>query len=170
MNAEQAKMIADFFADLMEGEAKTTAKVLAAVPEDKKDYRPDAKSRSAWELALHIATGHVFLVDGIVKGKFHYDAEAMKQMTARLKTIDDVVKYFERECPTRLQALRSIPADKLVQTLDFMGVFKQPAAGHLGWVNNHHVHHRGQLASYLRAMGSKVPQIYGPSADEPMTR
>jgi uncharacterized damage-inducible protein DinB len=30
------------------------------------------------------------------------------------------------------------------------------------------VHHRGQLTTYLRAMGAKVPQIYGPSADEPM--
>ena len=30
------------------------------------------------------------------------------------------------------------------------------------------IHHRGQLSTYLRPMGSKVPQIYGPSADEPM--
>ena len=30
------------------------------------------------------------------------------------------------------------------------------------------IHHRGQLSTYLRAMGSTVPQIYGPSADEPM--
>jgi uncharacterized damage-inducible protein DinB len=33
--------------------------------------------------------------------------------------------------------------------------------------NNHGIHHRGQLASYLRAHGSKVPAIYGGSADEP---
>lgn len=170
MNAEQAKVIAEFFADLMEGEAKTTVKVLAAVPEDKKDYRPDAKSRSAWDLALHIATGNVWLVDSIVKGAFHYDPEAMKQTTSQLKTIDDVVKYFEREYPSKLRALRGLPGDKLLQTLDFVGVWKRPAAGHLGWVNNHHVHHRGQLAAYLRAMGSKVPQMYGPSADEPMKR
>ncbi|MGA3241300.1 MAG: DinB family protein [Bryobacteraceae bacterium] len=31
----------------------------------------------------------------------------------------------------------------------------------------HTVHHRGQLSSYLRPMGAKVPSIYGPSADEP---
>jgi len=31
-----------------------------------------------------------------------------------------------------------------------------------------HIHHRGQLSTYLRPMGSTVPQIYGPSADEPM--
>ena len=35
----------------------------------------------------------------------------------------------------------------------------------IGFANNHSVHHRGQLAAYLRAMGSKVPNIYGPSAD-----
>jgi uncharacterized damage-inducible protein DinB len=28
------------------------------------------------------------------------------------------------------------------------------------------IHHRGQLTTYLRPMGSKVPAIYGPSADE----
>ena len=31
------------------------------------------------------------------------------------------------------------------------------------------IHHRGQLSTYLRPMGAKVPQIYGPSADEPMS-
>ena len=30
------------------------------------------------------------------------------------------------------------------------------------------IHHRGQLSTYLRPMGATVPQIYGPSADEPM--
>jgi uncharacterized damage-inducible protein DinB len=28
------------------------------------------------------------------------------------------------------------------------------------------IHHRGQLATFLRAMGTTVPAIYGPSADE----
>jgi len=31
------------------------------------------------------------------------------------------------------------------------------------------IHHRGQLSSYLRPMGAKVPSIYGPSADDPGT-
>ena len=30
------------------------------------------------------------------------------------------------------------------------------------------IHHRGQLSTYLRPMGSTVPAIYGPSADESM--
>jgi uncharacterized damage-inducible protein DinB len=44
---------------------------------------------------------------------------------------------------------------------------KQPNVTYLGFANNHSIHHRGQLAAYLRAMGSKVPAIYGGSADEP---
>ena len=28
------------------------------------------------------------------------------------------------------------------------------------------IHHRGQLSTYLRPMGGKVPAIYGPSADD----
>jgi uncharacterized damage-inducible protein DinB len=30
---------------------------------------------------------------------------------------------------------------------------------------NHSIHHRGQLSTYLRPMGSKVPEIYGESYD-----
>jgi len=42
-----------------------------------------------------------------------------------------------------------------------------PAAMYLGFLNNHSIHHRGQLATYLRPMGSKCPSIYGGSYDEP---
>ena len=27
------------------------------------------------------------------------------------------------------------------------------------------IHHRGQLSTYIRPMGGKVPSVYGPSAD-----
>ena len=29
------------------------------------------------------------------------------------------------------------------------------------------IHHRGQLSTYIRPMGGKVPSIYGPSGDNP---
>jgi uncharacterized damage-inducible protein DinB len=28
------------------------------------------------------------------------------------------------------------------------------------------IHHRGQLGTYIRALGAKLPGVYGPSADE----
>jgi len=36
------------------------------------------------------------------------------------------------------------------------------------FVMNHMIHHRGQLAVYLRMLDVKIPSIYGPSGDEQM--
>jgi uncharacterized damage-inducible protein DinB len=49
--------------------------------------------------------------------------------------------------------------------VDFFGR-TAPAVIWLSAMNNHMIYHRGQLAAYLRAAGSKVPAIYGVSADE----
>lgn len=167
MNAEQAQFLVGYFANMMEMEAKTTARVLAAVPDDKKDYKPDEKSRTAWELATHLATGDVWFVDSIIKGNFVFDPNA--GLPPGMKTVQDVVDYYNKEYPAKIAELRSLPADKLTQIVDFFGMFQWPSAAYLGFANNHSTHHRGQLAAYLRAMGSKVPSIYGGSADEPMT-
>jgi len=51
--------------------------------------------------------------------------------------------------------------------IPFFGVMEMPAVAYLNFMNLHTAHHRGQLSTYLRPMGSKVPSIYGGSADEP---
>jgi uncharacterized damage-inducible protein DinB len=43
---------------------------------------------------------------------------------------------------------------------------KMPAVNYLLFTLTHMVHHRGQLSTYLRPMGGKVPSIYGGSFDE----
>ena len=168
MTAEQARFLADFFANVFEQESQTTAKVLAAVPDGRRDYKPDDKSRSAWELAKHVATGDMWFLDSICDGAFNFDPEYENRLTAGLNNIGDVVELYKRELPKRVQKLRSTPGEKLAQEADFFGVLKQPAVLFLSIANNHAVHNRGQLATYLRPMGSRVPSIYGGSADEPM--
>jgi uncharacterized damage-inducible protein DinB len=168
MNTEQASFLREYFTGMLEQESATTAKVLAAVPENGRDYRPDPKSRTAWELATHIAVTDVWFLQSIIDGKFNYDPEAAKSAEAQFKQVSDVVTFYQQAFPAKLRELRGLPADKLTQVVDFFGVMQQPGAAYLGIANNHGIHHRGQLASYLRAMGSKVPAIYGGSADEPM--
>ena len=169
MNAEQAKFLTEFFANLFDNEGKTTAKVLAALPESGRDYKPDPKSRTAWDLATHLALGDVWFLDSIMEGKFAFDPEVEKQAAAKFKSVNDVVEFYNREFPARVKQLRALPVDKLTGVVDFFGMMQMPNATYLGFANNHSIHHRGQLAAYLRAMGSKVPSIYGGSADEPMT-
>ena len=64
-----------------------------------------------------------------------------------------------------MKQLRALPAEKLIAPLSFFGRMEMLTVNYIGFANNHRVHHRGQLAAYLRALGSKVPNIYGPSAD-----
>jgi uncharacterized damage-inducible protein DinB len=46
-------------------------------------------------------------------------------------------------------------------------VFFETHMGHMFWLGLFDaIHHRGQLATYIRAAGGKVPAIYGPSADD----
>jgi uncharacterized damage-inducible protein DinB len=168
MTPEQATFLAQQFAQLMEGELPITLKVLRAVPESGRDYRPDAKSRSAWELATHLAQSDVWFLDCILGGAFGFDKAASDAQLAGFTTVADVVAFYEREVPARLARVREASGDDMARLVDFFGMMKRPAAVLLGLANNHGVHHRGQLAAYLRASGSTVPAIYGDSADEPM--
>ena len=165
MNAEQAKAAGDAMASLWEAEFAATSQVLEAVKDDNRSYKPDPKSRTAWDLATHLATADIWFMDSIAKGKFEFDPEAAKQAVSQFTSVADVVAFYKKTFPEKLAALRAMNADSMAETIDFFGVMKKPRAQWIGFANNHSIHHRGQLAAYLRAMGSKVPNIYGPSAD-----
>jgi len=168
MTADHAKAIADYFAIMFDQEIKYTLKVLRAVPNDRRDYKPDEKSRTAWELVTHLVSSDLWFLDSVCDAVFVYDAEAENKRTAGLNTIDDVIEFYKREYSKRIQRLRSTPGEQLSKEVEFFGVTKGPSISFLGLGNNHGIHHRGQLITYLRSMGSKVPAIYGGSADEPM--
>jgi uncharacterized damage-inducible protein DinB len=168
MNAEQAQFLATYLTRLWEGEFPATCKVLAAVPDTARDYRPDAKSRTAWELTVHLATSDIWFADGVLSGSYAFDAETDKAQQTRFRNVQEVVDFYKREFPIRMQRIREMRPDDLTKIVDFFGVMQVPNVTVLGLANNHSMHHRGQLASYLRATGSKVPAIYGMSADEPM--
>ena len=165
MTPDQAKAAADLMATVWEGEFAATCQVLAAVKDDNRTYKPDAKSRTAWELATHLATADIWFIDSITKGSFDWNPDAAKQAESQFKNVNDVVAFYKQAFPAKLAALRALSGEKHTETLDFFGFMKMSRAQFIGFANNHSVHHRGQLAAYLRAMGSKVPNIYGPSAD-----
>jgi uncharacterized damage-inducible protein DinB len=168
MDSQQAVFLAHYLTGLWEGESAATAKVLAAVPDGNKDYRPDPKSRTLWEVATHLATSDVWFLLAVCDGKFVWDPEAAKQAESALTTTAGLVEFYQREFAAGLARVRALPPEKLTQVTDFFGLFQWPSVQYLGFGNNHSMHHRGQLAAYLRAAGSKVPAIYGGSADEPM--
>ncbi len=165
MTNDQAKTAAETLISLWEGEFVATSQVLAAVKDDNRAYKPDPKSRTAWEIATHLATADIWFIDSILNGKFDYNAEAAKQAEAQFTQVSDIVDFYKKAFPEKLAQLRALPAEKLTANVSFFGMMEMPNVKYIGFANNHSIHHRGQLAAYLRALGSKVPNIYGPSAD-----
>jgi uncharacterized damage-inducible protein DinB len=164
-SSDQAKAVAEAMTALWKGEYPATVRVLSAVRDESRDYRPDGKSRSVWELAVHIATADLWFISCIERGEFTFDAEAVKQAEAQFSQARDVVAFYEAMIPAGLSRLEQMSGEQLAEDLDFFGIRKVSRAAWIGIANNHSVHHRGQLSAHLRAHGSRVPDIYGPSAD-----
>ena len=163
MTADQAAAIVQLLTGTIEGEGSATRKVLAAVPSGNRQYKPDPKSRTAWELAVHLAMTDVWFADSILSGKFDWKGEP--QTPPEMSDPAAVAKWHEKQLADRLAKLRAMTPDQMLRPVEFFGR-NAPAATWLVTMNNHSIHHRGQLAAYLRAAGSKVPAIYGVSADE----
>lgn len=161
----ETKAVAEAMIALWQGEFPATVRVLSAVSDEARDYRPDGKSRSAWELIVHIATADLWFLESIERGTFDFDAEVAKQAQAQFGRVKDVVAFYETRIPAAIRRVRELTGDQLAEEADFFGMMKMSRAAWIGFANNHSVHHRGQLSAYLRALGSKVPDIYGPSAD-----
>jgi len=143
-------------------EAETTRKVIAAVPDAKSDYKPDPNARTAKELMWHLANSDIQFLDGIADLKFNMESPEHKPQTAA-----QTAAWYDQHMKRGIARVAAMTPEQLLTPVNFFGAFNFPAVFYLGFLNNHSIHHRGELATYLRPMGSKVPSIYGGSYDEP---
>jgi uncharacterized damage-inducible protein DinB len=139
-------------------ESKTTSKVLSRIPEG--DYRPDPKSRTAKEIAWQIVCEEKMIIDALESGKAEWSPP---QVPATMKEVAEAYDKLSAGMAARWNALS---AERWNGSLEFFGS-SRPAAPMAWSFLFDIVHHRGQITTYLRPMGSTVPQIYGPSGDEP---
>ena len=140
-------------------------RVLKAIPAERRDYRPDPKSRTAMELAWMLASEEAGMVSLLEKGEVAWTE------TPPPARSEDIVTLFERSADAVDRRLKDVDATRWSgQKVRFLmggataweDTLEQMAWGFLFDA----IHHRGQLSTYLRPMGGKVPAIYGPSADD----
>ena len=166
MTPQDAKTVAGFLTADFEHEMQTTMRVLEAVPAGRLDYQPDGKSKTGLGLVRHITLEDEWLLNSIADGAFAPppdDSDACGIMTPT-----DAVAQYKDRVHAALCRVKAMSGDQLANTIDFFGMMRMPATSYISLAMKHSVHHRGQLSSYLRAMGGKIPSIYGPSGDTPM--
>lgn len=165
MTPEQAAFLLNVFLPAIRNESLKTKRVLNAVPPEKSKYRPHENSRSALELAWHLASADVWFLDSFLKGEFEMEDD---NMPGDFKDSTDVVAWYEDSFPPKLEEVAQLHPDFWATPMSFFGIYDHPAVMYLQFMLSHTIHHRGQLVAYLRPMGAKVPNVYGGSFDEPM--
>jgi len=137
--------------------------VLNALPPDQLSYRPHERSPSAEQIVWTLARELKACIGAAKDGKAEMEnipppplAEMLAMYERWSKQLIDVVSKVDDEGWDR--KAQGVYQGKVVM--------EQPLGIFLWFILFDAIHHRGQLAAYLRPMGGKVPSIYGPSADE----
>ena len=153
-------------------EMSVTRRVLERVPIDKHGWKPHAKSMSLGQLASHLAQlpdwmSYILTAD-------HFDfrpPNAPAYAPADCKTSQELLDLFDRSVASSRKAISQAQEDSLDTPWTLKAgdhtIFTSPRwSVYRGFGMNHIVHHRAQLAVYLRLLDVPVPSIYGPTADE----
>lgn len=152
------------FLKFWEREAPATRKVISRIPQATSDYKPEPKSRTAREIAWLIVMEEKVLAEGLEKGTVEW------QEFPAPATVEEILATYDRnheDLTKRLHALEHSVWEKEFRFVYGEYEISRGTGYHFAWEFLFDaVHHRGQLSTYLRPMGSTVPSIYGPSADE----
>ena len=168
MQPDQATfLLQEVFLPSLQNEHRITKNVIQAIPLDKNDFRPDQYARPALDLAWHIAATEMRFLEAVSNGAFDFSPRPMPES---IHNSADLANWYADQFVSHVDTLSKLSPEQLMKVIDFRGMFQLPAVMYVNFILHHTVHHRGQLSTYLRPMGSKVPAMYGESYDSAEAR
>jgi uncharacterized damage-inducible protein DinB len=162
----------DFFIRKWETEYPAFKSVCEALPADRLDYRPHPVSRSAGELVALLVSLERSCVELCESGRGSYNTSLRFHPQTGSATLKEMIAAYEqhhRALAQKLNSLDDVTWNRPAWlTRGDQEIVLRDSVGGLLWIALFDaVHHRGQLSTYIRPMGGKVPSIYGASADAP---
>jgi uncharacterized damage-inducible protein DinB len=153
----------EFFKKRFEEEQPAFLRVLKALPADQLSYRSHERSATAGGIAWQLALEQKALATLSDAGDLAMDTDSPPP------ALDEIVASYE----SATEQLRGLLGR--MDDARWSGQARFLMGGNPVWTTTvddlfwgflfDMVHHRGQLSTYIRPMGGKVPSIYGPSAD-----
>jgi len=164
-------LIRDALLPEFDHETANTRKVLERVPEDKLGWKPHPKSWDTATLASHIANIPGWVGETLDRDSIDIASPDGPKPEPTVTSRKELLERFDKNISAARAALAAAGNEQFMQPWSLLNngqkVFTMPKAAVIrSWVFNHSVHHRAQLAMYLRLNDIPVPAIYGPSADE----
>lgn len=155
----------ELFVKTIADEAPRFEKVFKALPQDKLDYRPDPKSRNAKDLVETMAAESLMFAVFLKSGELDFSATPPPPAT----NIDNFLALMKKGLNETGEVAGNMTQEDWDSESKMMSGGKEEwktTKGQMAWgLLLDLIHHRGQLSTYIRPMGGKVPSIYGPSGD-----
>src|SRR2546428_224591 len=101
----------DVLADRIEFDAAATVRTIAAIPENKKSYAPAEKSRTAWQLAVHMAVSEVWFLQAIVNRNFDWPGDPPDPAS----TVAELVPWYKQNVSAVIAKVRALTPQQLSQ-------------------------------------------------------
>lgn len=166
---EQTATLGRMIAAELKQEAVSTRKMLERIPGEQFQWQPHEKSMPLVSLASHIV--EMLTWTSVTINDDELDFATSDFTPKEYADASELVADFDRNIFAALDALNSVSDETMMQKWRLRNgekiLFEMPKAAVMrSMVMNHIIHHRGQLAVYLRLLDVSVPSIYGPSADE----
>jgi uncharacterized damage-inducible protein DinB len=162
----------EFFIRRWELEYPAFRDVLKALPPGQLNYRPHPASRSAGELVALLVSVEKSCVELCESGRSSFNTGLQFHPNTGFMALDEMIAAYEqhhRALAGKLYDLDDATWNRPAWlTRGEQEIVLRDSVGGLLWIALFDaVHHRGQLSTYIRPIGGKVPSIYGPSADAP---
>lgn len=152
----------------VERETEHSRKMISRIEDHHLAFKPHEKSMSMGALAAHIIELHSWVAEILGKEDldFHNGYVPFKPATA-----GELLMRLNENYENNMARLKEANDTDWEQTWSLKAgantIASMPKKAAIRYiVQNHLIHHRGQLSVYLRMNDIPVPGMYGPSADE----
>lgn len=152
----------------LERETANTRQLLERLQDEHLSYRPHSKSMSLGELASHIVELHNWVNKALSVEVFDFHT-MYKPFVA--KSSQELIEVLNSGYDQNVATVAGMTEDAWKQMWSLQAgshiIAQVPRIGAFRFIiQNHLIHHRGQLTVYMRLLDIPLPGLYGPSADE----
>lgn len=156
--------IKELFLKQKEAQRGRTRQVVGLIRPEMMTWRPEKDALSVGEMLRHLWVSEEGVRRAALEGNFaYYERRIPEGLRAVLGTpqgLEEELANLERVHNETLTAVRAFPAERLEEERVHEGLgFRRKVYIILLGINEHEIHHRAQLMTYLRMLGSPVPEM-----------
>lgn len=161
----------EWFLAELENEAAKSRRVLEQVPAGKREWKPHERSMEFGYLSELVASIPSWVAMAITLDELDIaPKDGPRHKPDPLNTSVELVAALDKAVAQAREALQKTTDAHLATTWRLLAgghlALEQPRHDVIRDTFLHSAHHRGQMTVYLRLLGSKVPSVYGPTADD----